>query len=786
MFTRKLDSIGKNDINAGSKAACLGELSKSGLPVPQGFVLLSDAFEKFLAANRIKGKVENLFSQAEIRDIGSLKNISLQIQGVIKSAPFPEFIARDVKESYDELSVGKEVREIGGVALDMIKAGRGNEYVSVRPSAVSTLPGLDSYVQSQFNVIGPQSLLEAIKDCWAAFFGFGPMFYMKSRGSSSVPMISVIVQKMVNTDKAGSMFTCDPLTSNAFNLLVEGSWGLGESVSCGVVTPDRYVVEKNTGNVLEKRISKKFWMKVKDPVSGRVIKESTPRERVNAELLNEKELSKLWEMSRRVEEIFSPSQEIGWGIERNRMFLLHARPVQIASRNPEGENINKGKVILSGIPASAGTATGCARIILNPADADGLQEGDIAVVKNLSIELVPLMNRAIGIISDDGGASSKAASAARESGIPVITGTETATTVLQNGQKILINAFEGEVCEPEPEAAPRAPDMAGPDSPAFLEDDSRKQGPSPGGPFPAAYEMPESGPTATEIRINLGFPRLNPEHAGASDGVGILRAENMLTESGANPFQAARRNPEELSERIYQAVSRLAKAIYPKPLWYRSLDMRTDELRALPGGEQECEESNPVLGWHGIRRSLDCPETLECEIKALRRLYHEGAKNVSLLLPFVSRVEEVIRVRGMIDFPMKLGIVVETPSSAIRIGDFCREGISLVMIDLDGLAQLTLGIDRNNERLSGMYSDLEPSVISLIRHITRTCSRHGVHTSVFGEGVMRPEVAEKMVELGTNSLSVDPDAIEGTKTAVTRAERKLLLEKARDRRGLGL
>ncbi len=297
--------------------------------------------------------------------------------------------------------------------------------------------------------------------------------------------------------------------------------------------------------------------------------------------------------------------------------------------------------------------------------------------------------------------------------------------------------------------------------------------------------VPENHPalgesiTATEVKLNLALPELDENTAKLCDGIGILKAERLLTSEGRNPFAMAKSNPEELVQLISSKIGGLAKLLYPKPLCYRSLDLSTDEARDLKGEDETPREPNPLLGWKGMRRSLDQPWVFRCEIEALKNLNQEGLNNIILLLPFISTLQEFKAVKSLIGFPMKLGIVIDTPSSALSIGDFCREGIIHASINLGNLAQLTLGVDRENPEISRLYSETDPAVLRLVRHVVSECKKRNIEVSVFSDANLSSELIEKLIGLGIRSISVDKAFLEGIKADIAKTEKKLLLEKLR-------
>lgn len=773
MYTLTLENA-EDSKRVGSKALNLARVIKAGLPVPRGFVLTSDAYARFISLDKLWDRVKGILEGLDPENIRELKQKSREIRSLILNSEIPDGMRREIKEAYDGLAVSREVKDAGGKALDFIRAGRGESFVAVRSSIVTdeTSNSFAGQTFNMVNVIGSGSLFNSIKLCWAGLFSPDAIYYRKSRGISDFPLMAVVIQTMIDPEKSGTIFTADPATRDITRMVIEGSWGLGESIVSGIVNPDEYIISKETGEVLEKTVNKKLWQYTRDALTGKTIKERVTSSRVEANVLADNEIKQLWDLSKRVEETTGRPQDIEWSIARNRLYLLQARPITTLNRAPvqaPAEEIPESQApLLNGITASPGFVRGNVRIIADSNELERVEPGDILVVKNANPDYTTLMKRVSGLVLDTGGRNSYMATISREFGLPCLVGTENATTILRDGQEIILDAMNGRIYQPVPQPETQI-------EPQLNALEKETQGSLVQENHPALGKSI----TATEVKLNLALPELDENTAKLCDGIGILRAERMLTSEGRNPFAMAKSNPEELVQLISSKIGGLAKLLYPKPVCYRSLDLSTEEARDLEGEDDTPREANPLLGWRGIRRSLDQPDIFKCEIEALKSLNQEGLNNIILLLPFISTLQEFRSVKSIIGFPLKLGIVIDTPSSALSIGDFCREGIIHASINLGSLAQLTLGVDRENPEISRLYSETNPAVLRLVRHIVSECKKHNVKVSVFSDANLSPELIEKLIGLGIRSISVDKAFLEGMKTDIARTERKLLLEKLR-------
>lgn len=781
MFVVFFEEIGKVKDRVGGKAANLGEMVSLGMPVPPGFVVTTDAYEAFVKENGLKEKIDSALSGLEGENTDGIRKASSEIQNLVLNAKVPEDVEKAIKEAYEELSVGREVKKISGAALDLVKAVGRETWVAVRSSATAEDLATASFagqMRTILNIKGIPQLTLSIKKCWASLYTARAIFYRLHHGIEKTS-IAVVVQKMLDADRSGVMFTANPTTNDPSRIVVEASFGLGEAVVSGQVTPDMYVVEKDTGKVLEARVGKKLWIKKVDRAGGETARARMPEDKVNAKVLTDSQLSQLAELGRRLEEHFKKPQDIEWSEERGRLFLLQTRPVTTLGKEPAaaapGEHKElEGEPAVTGFKASPGVAKGKVRIVKSLEDLEKIEKGDILVAKMTNPDMVPYMKKVKAIVTEEGGATSHAAIVSRELGIPCIVGTGDAMSKLEDRQEVVVDATEGKVYVAGAPEAPEAPQEPPPVGQTVIPEAVQA----------AAGEaverpIPTENITATKIKVNIAFPETADRYAGRADGVGLIRVEHMLTESRKHPVALARENPEELTGIIERGLEMIARAFHPKPVWYRTLDARTDEFRRLEGGEGEPQEANPMLGWHGVRRSLEQQEVFRCEIEAVRRLREKGLDNIGIMLPFVCRVEEFRAAKALITFPVPVGIMVETPAAAMQMESFCREGIAFASIGTNDLTQLALGVDRGSTHLAKLYDEANPGVMALVRQAIRACKKAGIEISVCGESASNPELASKFVEMGIDSLSVEGDAIDTVRAAVARTERKLLLDKAR-------
>lgn len=763
----------------GGKGANLGEMTKAGLPVPPGFVTTSDAYFAFVKANKIDEFIKNATAGLNVQDNRKLNEVAEQIKKAILDGQIPREISEDIVKAYNDLcgvTIPTPAQEI---------------YVAVRSSATAEdLPEASFAGQQEtyLNVKGADDVVYAVKKCWASLFGARAIYYRQEQGYDHLKVgLAAVVQKMVQSERSGVMFSVDPVSQDAAKLVIEAAYGLGEVVVSGSVTPDRYVVRKNDLSILEKSIARQDWMLIKlDKGNEKVnIKEEFKEK----QKLTDDEIVELARLGRTVEEHYGKPQDMEWAFSEGELFLVQSRPIttlkgkkdlkiekkESGSSEKGGKSMgnkispDKATILVKGVGASPGIGSGPVRFVPTPDKIDMMHDGDVLVTDMTTPDFVPAMKKAAAIVTNAGGATCHAAIVSRELGVPCIVGTRKATTVLKDGMIVTVDAIRGIVYEGDVEFETEAEEQH----------DSHAERP-----------MVEYTPvTGTKVYVNLAEVELSEKVAKhPCDGVGLLRAEFMIAAIGEHPRKLLKENRgHEFTDKLAEGMRRICVAFYPRPVVYRATDFKTNEYRNLKGGEEfEPQESNPMMGYRGCSRYVADPEVFKLELEAIKKVRDEyKLKNLWLMIPFVRTLDEFKTVRELIhgeglkqtrDF--KLWIMCEVPSTVFLIDQFCELGIDGVSIGSNDLTQLTLGTDRDNETLATGFDERDAAVLTAIKHVVKRCKAHGVTVSLCGQAPsVYPEFAEKLVEFGVTSMSVNPDAIERTRKIVASAEQKILLKR---------
>ena len=757
MYVVKFEDLNKSDIGiAGGKGANLGELTQAGIPVPPGFVVTAQAYEKFMEDSGINGQVMNILEKIDINDTKALQAAAEEIKTIINETPIPEDMIVLILEAYNQLCQ---------------RVGEDDTDVAIRSSATAEDLPEASFAGQQdtfLHVSGNDEVIDYIRKCWASLFEARAIFYREENNfEHSKVYIAVVVQKMANADKAGVMFTVNPSTGEEI-ALIEGSWGLGEAVVSGDVTPDNYQVDKKNNEIINVTISDKKVMYTNDE-DGTSVKVEVPEEKRKERVLSDEDLIELTEMGKRVQAHYGEPMDTEWAFERYNLFLLQARPIttlgDVDVKEESDESSDLGDVLVRGLGASPGMASGKVKIVLDIDELDKIKDGDIMVTTMTTPDMVPAMRRASGIVTDEGGVTCHASIISRELGIPCVVGTGSATTTLAEHSGVTLDGKKGLVFEGISETKEEAGPVA---------------------------TTTEAAPiiTVTEVKANVSMPEAAEKAAATgADGVGLLRTEHLMLTSGIHPGKfIADGREDELIDTIAENVQIVADAFYPKPVWYRTLDAPTDEFITLEGGENEPREHNPMLGWRGIRRELDQPEILKCEFKAIKKLHEKGYTNIGIMIPLSQNPAELVQAKALcsevglephkdVDF----GMMVEIPAAAIMIDEYIKVGIDFVSLGTNDLTQYTLAVDRNNEFVAKHYSEEHPAVMKLIERTIRKCAEAGVKCSICGQAGSVPHIVEKLVAFGITSVSSNTDAIADVRKTVARAEQKIILDAARKR-----
>ncbi|RXJ04048.1 phosphoenolpyruvate synthase [Anaerobacillus alkaliphilus] len=774
-YIRWFKEIGKNDIPlVGGKGANLGELTQNGVNVPPGFCVTATAYSDFILEREIDKKIHRIISEIETDNTAELQIKSQQIRNLIEKTDMLETIEIEIREAYSQFS--KEV-------------GHESPRVAVRSSATAEDLPEASFAGQQdtyLEIEGVNEVIKHVKRCWASLWTARAIYYRENQGFSHFDVsLSTVVQKMVDSEKSGVLFTANPVTNNRNEMMINASWGLGEAVVSGTVTPDEYLVDKQTLTITEKHIATKNVIVVKHKEKvGTVevaVKDYLGYDHVTAQCLLDDEIKYLCKSSLKIEEIYQTPQDIEWALDADtkELYILQARPITTL-KEVEGETtevIVERRPLVKGLAASPGMASGVVRRIKDITEISRVQKGDILVTVMTNPDMIPALKRAAAVVTDEGGRTCHAAIVSRELGIPCIVGSNTATEILEEGMEVTVDATRGVVysgkmvSEKKPETASAQAAI----NEALL-----------------AQLAPITG---TKVYMNLGESEMIHKYKNLPfDGIGLMRTEFIFSNIvGAHPMYLVKTGQQEyFVNKMADAITTAAEVLYPRPVVVRLSDFRSNEFRGLEGGEEvEPIEANPMIGWRGVSRYIspqyEAGFRLECKaIKKVREEY--GLTNVWVMLPFVRTPWEVVKVKqimaeeGLVqNSEFKIWIMAEVPSVIFAAEEFAQlvDGFSIGSNDL---TQLIMGADRDSGILNSMgyFDERSPSVKAAIKMLIEAAHKHGKSVSICGQGPsLYPEFTEFLVNAGIDSISVNPDTINYTRRLIASVEQKMILTKLR-------
>ncbi|MGC8631249.1 MAG: phosphoenolpyruvate synthase [Thermoprotei archaeon] len=777
------DELGKEDVPiVGGKSANLGEMTRelqsAGVPVPYGFSTTAKAYRYFLDYNKLNEKIDDAMAQLkDPNDTDSLQKVGATIRKLIVDAQLPQDLASQVTEAYKKLS------QIAG--LD-------DAYVAVRSSATAEdLPDASFAGQQEtyLNVKGEQEVLQKLKECYASLFTDRAIFYRAQKGFSlSAVSLAAAVQLMVFSKTSGVMFTLDVSNGDRSVVLIEASYGLGEFIVQGTVTPDEYYVRKSDMEIIKKNINKKTKQLLRLP-NGGTVEQEVPVELQDKAALSDDQIKTLASYGIAIEKHYGKPMDIEWALDErtNKLFIVQARPetvwsskttaakeeaaVAAGTSREEGER----KVLVRGLPASPGIAAGKAHVILDVKHIDEFKDGEILITEMTAPDWVPAMRKAKAIITNSGGMTCHAAIVSRELGIPCIVGTASrgsaATETIKTADEVTVDATNGVVYSGIMEEATKPAPAASP-----------AQG--------AAVAVESYPVTGTKVYVNLGEPELADKVSKLpADGVGLMREEFIWASSiGEHPLYLIKTgHPEKVVNGLAEGFRQVAQAFNPRPVVLRFSDFKTSEYRDLKGGEEfEPQEPSPLLGWRGASRYYD-PKYIEgfkLEVQAVKKVREEyGLKNLWVMIPFTRTVDELRKVVEIMDAEglkrgpdFKVWLMAEIPSNIILADKFAQyvDGFSVGSNDL---TMLILGTDRDNGTVGAIFDERNLAVLRAVKQLIKVAHHYGKTVSVCGQAPsVYPEFTKFLVEQGIDSVSVNPDAVVSTRKNVAAYEQRILLD----------
>jgi pyruvate,water dikinase len=754
-FISWFSEINKNSIDTvGGKGANLGEMFNLKIPVPPGFVITAQAYDYFIEKAGIKEKIKELLEKIDYENTKQLDDITKKIRELIINSNFPKEMEDEITEAYEDLGAA-DLDEEYGSAIEILQSSSEPLFVAVRSSATAEDLANASFAGQQesfLNVKGKRDLITQIKKCFASLFTSRATYYRNKKGFANIKVsLAVVIQKMVDSDKSGVIFSKDP-TFKKEDIIIEAVFGLGEGIVSGKITPDKYEVSRNL-EISDKKISDKKIAITRNSGGEQAIVKLR-EEKSKSIVLTDYEIKKLAELALKLEEHYQKPQDIEFAIEGEEIYIVQTRAITTLENRVEPKKEIKGEIILTGLGASPGIASGKIKIVHSLEDLERIKPGDVLVTEMTNPDMVVAMQKSSAIVTDEGGMTCHAAIISREMGIPSVVGTEEATKKLKEGEIITVDGFTGRVYK-------------GKTSETILKE-----------------VLPATAKTKTEIKVIVDLPSFAKRASQTGlKKVGLTRIEGIIAESGKHPkYFLEKGKIKDYEEIVYKGVEGIAK--YFDEIWVRTSDIRTDEFQDLEGAPKEIE-ANPMLGMHGIRYGLKHQEILKAELSALKRISSSG-KKIGILLPQVISVEEVQKVKKILKdmafSSAKLGVMVETPAAVQLIREMCEEKIDFISFGTNDLTQYILAVDRGNKEVQELFNEMHPAVLHQLEFVIRVCKRNNVETSICGQSGSRKEMVKFLLENEIDSISVNADVASEIADYVAELEKERLKNKGEEPR----
>jgi len=745
-YIKWFSELNKGDIKiAGGKGANLGEIFNNDFPVPPGFVVTSNAFEVFVEG--IKEQIKNVILDIDFEDTAELEKKTKEIRELIIGQEMSEELKEEILEAYHILGAEKiDEQRISEDALNILKNSQEPVFVSVRSSATTEDLSDASFAgqhDSFLNVKGNFDLIEHVKRCFASLYNARALYYRNKKGfSEEGALLAVVVQKMVDSDKSGVIFSKDPITLKD-NVIIEAVFGLGEGIVSGKIHPDNYIVKAPNDMDLEvskiKVSEKKIAIVRTSAGSNQIVKLSSDKSK--EQVLTKGQVLEIASYAVKLEEHYQKPQDIEFGIEANKVYILQSRPITTLKAGEKQEELS-GNILLEGLSASPGIGVGVVKIIEDMNDLSKIKKGDVLVTKMTNPDMVVSMQKSVAIVTDEGGMTAHASIVSREMGIPCIVGTGEATTILKEGMKVTVDGSNGKVYEGEVAET-------------------------------KVVEVKPVVKTKMNLKLIVDLPNFAERAAESKiDSIGLTRIEGMIASMGKHPLEYEKENKlEDYTKILEEGIEEIIKPF--KLMWIRSSDIRTDEYGSLKGAPEK--EINPMMGLHGIRFSLKHPKIFEAELEAVKNVANKNPdKKLGVMFPQIISIDEIKQTREIFNKyktkNMQFGVMIETPAAVQIIEDICKESIDFISFGTNDLTQFTLGVDRGEDEVQFIYNEMHPAVLSQIKQVIEVCKKYGVETSICGQAGSKPEMVKNLFKWGIDSISVNADAAQDISKIVKEME----------------
>lgn len=739
-----LEDIEREDIYlVGEKSAHLGEIIQSKFPVPRGFVLTIPAYTFFLKENKLQKPIAHLLNSINYNDPSSVRQVSGYIKKLIMSAPFPQNLSNQIFRWYDRIDT------------------KTNPLVAVRTSVLTHHAGILSSAvpyDAQLNVQGDAAVANAIREIWATMFDAKILQYCHTHKQSPTDLTTaVIVQKMIDAQSSGIVFTVHPTTGEKNTIIIEAIAGLGEYLKNKGVKPDQYTISKNDLSITDKRVAHQEEMLIRSAGKSKQIK--LAKKSKSLQKVSDKDIVSLAEYAKKIEQYYFFPQDIEWAIENGQIYIIETKPLTAGYDFKPKETVKPSfshtvRPLLIGEGASPGIGVGFVKIVTKQSDIEKFRTGDVLVAKSTSPIFEPAMRRASAIIVENPLKNSHTAFSGRKFGVPTVIGVPNAYTSLKSGALVTVKGNSGEILKGNLKLV-------------------------------SSYK-PHQEEIQIKTKVYISVTNLKTVQKSLSlpiDGVGSLSMDTILQTYGVHPKKIIHdKKTHEFLTFAMKEIASVAKAVYPKQVLFSLSDFDTRAYRSLQGGREyePFSEKNNLLGYRGSFRYLSDPRVLQQELSLLTTLRASGYNNIQITIPYVRSVKEFTQMRSCIykagfkrSSTCKVWMTCATPANIYQLEEYVKEGLDGIILDADTLSQLITGYDRHNTELLYTIHDFNPIILSHYEMAINICKKHSIPAVFDATGIsLTPDLTQKLVQWGIRAVNVIPESVYQVKEYLYQAEKK--------------
>jgi pyruvate,water dikinase len=727
-----LKDVDRDDSHlVGEKAANLGELIQNKFPVPLGFVITSTAYAQFLRENKLEKPISHLLNSINYSDPNSIKQVSFHIKRLISSANFLPEISKQIFKYYEKLDPKSS-----------------HPRVAIRTSIIGIHSAMPSSIvphDSLLNIEGESVLAHAIREVWASVYDADAIHYRHTQGKPHDIKTAIIIQKMINADISGLLFTSHPISGDKKTIVIEAVYGLGEYLKHPGVKPDQYLVNKSDNTITLKKIYSQHTMLVKGTVQNKEV--SIHKKHTDQQKLPDTTIQIIAELAKRIENHYFFPQDAEWSIENKELYITETQPLRtsqnkdVLNEKPAPQKLQPTiKSLLVGEPASPGVGVGKIKILSKVSDCDTVRPGDVIVVQDTNKKFESAMRRSSAIIAEKGTRSSHTAFTARQFGIPAVVGVSQAKSILKNDMVVTVKGNTGEILQGNIKIA-------------------------------STYSPLESSEKKLKTNIYLSLTELknNRIHTLPYDSM-ILPIDIVLSHYGIHPKKALHdKKDSELTTFFVKEIGVIAKSSYPQNLICFLSEMSIGQFRSLIGGKEyePSTENDSLIGYRGSYRHINDPRLIQMELGILKSVRSFGYNNLHIGIPFTRTYKEFELMKKYIhnagfrrSTTCKIWYKCSTPSNVYQLTQIIDSGIDGIVIDAAILSQLVTGFSRENEHIAHALVELDSGVLELYKQIIVIGKKNKIPVIFDAKSIsLSPDLIKKVLQWGVTNLSTTAEQL---------------------------